>query len=83
MAGSRFGRPYDKDKLIAPSLIDEAVLEILRLAVGLSSAPAQALLELRARRARGEDVVCLADDKDLFVVPRQDLPPALFDTNKI
>jgi hypothetical protein len=83
MGGSRFGRPYDKTKLVAPSLIDEGVLEVLRLAVGLSSAPAQALQDLRARRERGEDVVCLIDDRDIFVIPRADLPPELADTIKI
>ncbi len=83
MAGSRFGRPYNKDRLIAPSLVDETVLEVLRLAVGLSSAPAQALLELRTRRANGEDVVCLVDDRDFFVIERDDLPAVLLDTNKI
>ena len=83
MAGSRFGKPYDKDKLKAPSLIEEAVLEVLQFAVGLSTAPAQALLELRARLARGEDVVCLVDERDLFVIARRDLPALLFDADKI
>jgi hypothetical protein len=82
MAGSRFGRSYDRAKLTAPSLIDEAVLEVLGHAVGVASAPAQALRELRSRRARGEDVVCLADDRDLFVVARCELPPDLLETGE-
>lgn len=82
MAGSRFGKPYDRAKLTAPSLIDEAVLEVLGHAVGVSSAPAQALRDLRARRQQGEDVVCLADERDLFVVPRLDLPPGLTESGE-
>ncbi len=77
MAGARFGRPYDREKLLAPCLIDEGVLEVLCHAVGTSSAPAQALQDLRSRLARGEDVVCLADDRDLFVIDRRDLPATL------
>ena len=82
MAGSRFGRRYDRDKLTAPSLIDEAVLEVLCHAVGMSGAPMQALRELQARRGRGEDVVCVADDRDLFIVLRGELPPALADVDE-
>lgn len=77
MAGSRFGRVYDRARLVAPSLVDEAVLEVLSHAVGLSGAPAQALRELQARRRRGEDAVCLADERDLFVIDRSELPPDL------
>lgn len=77
MAGARFGRPYDRDKLVAPCLIDEGVLEVLCHAVGTSSAAAQALQELQTRLLRGEDVVCLADDRDLFVIARHDLPATL------
>ncbi len=77
MAGARFGRPYDREKLVAPCLVDEGVLEVLCHAVGTSSAPAQALQELQARLLRGEDVVCLADDRDLFIVDRRDLPATL------
>lgn len=82
MAGSRFGRRYDREKLIAPSLIDADVLEVLCHAVGAAGAPAQALRELLARRARGDDVVCLADERDLFVVARSDLPTNLIDTDE-
>lgn len=77
MAGSRFGRRYDKQKLVAPVELGEEVLDILARTVGSMSAPAQALAELRRRRGLGEDVACLADDRDLFVVPRAELPEGL------
>jgi hypothetical protein len=77
MAGSRFGRRYDKTKLTAPVLLDAEVLEILAHAVGQNGAPAQAYRQLLARRGRGEDVVCIVDERDLFVIPRAELPIGL------
>lgn len=77
MAGSRFGRRYDKQKLVAPVEVGEEVLDMLARTVGSLRAPALALAELRRRRGLGEDVACLVDDRDIFVVLRAELPEGL------
>jgi len=77
MAGSKYGRSYRGWKLIAPVLVEQEPLEMLAHAVGATSAPARALKTLKMRRDQGEDVVCLLDEGNFFVILRSELPETL------
>jgi hypothetical protein len=77
MAGSRFGRPFDKHRPVAPVLMSDDILDLLCHLLGAGSAPVQARRRLDALRQAGEDVLCLVDDGHFFVVSRAELPAGM------